>query len=146
MISAGGPDMDVASFPRRSEGYGVHVAAQVLGSSIGPDNAVMGNGETTPGFFDGNTPILNGTQPALVSDMTATMTLRSRTAILVTLLGAFEGVRGDLNEAEVEVGMKIIETEFDCDLAAVKRSLDKELLAGMRACALVEAVMKGDKG
>lgn len=75
--------------------------------------------------------------------MTATMTLRSRTTILVTLLGAFEGVRGDLTEAEVDAGMKIIETEFDCDLVAVKRSLDKDLLSGMRACALVEAIMKG---
>ena len=78
--------------------------------------------------------------------MPATMTLRPRTDILVTLLGAFEGVRGDLNEAEVDAGMKIIEEEYDCDLVAVKRALDAELLSGMRACALVEAILKGKNG
>lgn len=91
--------------------------------------------------------IQSGTHPALKSDMTATMTLRSRTDILMTLLGAFlDGVRGDLNEAEVAAGMQIIEVEFDCDLVAVKTAVDNELRAGMRACATVEAVMKGDKG
>lgn len=73
-------------------------------------------------------------------------TLRSRTYILVTLLGAFKDVRGDLTEAEVEMGMKIIEDEYDCDLVAVKRALDTELLSGMRACVLVEAIMTEDNG
>jgi hypothetical protein len=66
---------------------------------------------------------------------------KSRTAILVTLLGAFSGIKGDLTEEEADYGLAIIENEYQGDLDAVKAALDADLNAGMRAVALAASLL-----
>lgn len=63
---------------------------------------------------------------------------RNRTAILMTLLAAFSGIRGNLSEQEADYGMRIIETEYDGDLDALKRDLQAEMTACSLACRVSE--------
>lgn len=66
--------------------------------------------------------------------------MKSRTAILVTLLAAFGGAKGDLTEQEADFGLAIIENEYQGDLEAVRAAVDADLSQGMRAVALVAAL------
>lgn len=63
---------------------------------------------------------------------------KSRTAILVTLLGAFSGIKGDLTEEEADLGLAIIENEYQGDLDAVAAALKAEMKACELACRVSE--------
>ncbi len=64
--------------------------------------------------------------------------MRHRTEILVILLGAFNGLVGDLSEAEVNYGMAVIERDYGCDLDAVAADLRAERAALALACSVQE--------
>lgn len=68
-------------------------------------------------------------------------TAKTRTEILMTTIGAFRGIPGNLTEQEFDLGAHILETEFDCDLAAAEEALARDLLSGMKAVAFAQSLM-----
>lgn len=65
--------------------------------------------------------------------------MKRRTEILAAVLAAFSGIQGNLTEQEWDLGIAIVETEFDSDLDAVAAALKSELAACSLACRVVEA-------
>lgn len=65
-------------------------------------------------------------------------TTRARTEILAAILAAFAGIQGNLSEEEWNLGMDIVESEFDSDLDAVAAALRAELAACSLACRIQE--------
>lgn len=63
---------------------------------------------------------------------------RSRTDILIAVLAAFSGIRGNLTEREWAYGIAIVEDEYGCDLEAVERDLRAEMAACSLACRIAE--------
>lgn len=67
----------------------------------------------------------------------------SRTQLLVTILLAFRGIRGNLTEAQCDEGMAIIENEYDGDLKAAQVEVDAALAVEMDKIARLAAQEKG---
>lgn len=62
----------------------------------------------------------------------------NRINLLAAVLAAFNGIKGNMSEAEWEQGVAIVENEFDCDLDAVALYLRSELAACELVCKLSE--------
>ena len=63
----------------------------------------------------------------------------SRTKLLVTVLLAFAGIKGNLTEAQWNEGIAIIENEYDGDLEAARVEVDTALAEEMDRIARLAA-------
>lgn len=62
-----------------------------------------------------------------------------RTELLMAIVLAFEGIRGNLSEAQADAAIAIVESEFAGDLEAVKKHLAQEAALLALACRVVES-------
>ena len=62
-----------------------------------------------------------------------------RTELLIAILAAFQGIRGNLTEAQADKAIAIVEHEFGGDLEAVKKHLAKEAAMMSLVCRAVES-------
>jgi len=62
----------------------------------------------------------------------------SRTELLLAVLAAFSGIKGNLTPAQCEEAFAIVENEYNDDLEAVEADLRREMNACALACRIQE--------